>query len=352
MVLLGSAALAGAAPEAEPAAPGGAPAGEGSKARRWVWKDGRWVQEAAATASEDPAAPAEKAEPAPAAEPPKEKKPLATMAPEEVLELPVFKRFDISWEKGETLLEDVKDKTYDYDEAAFYWLVAQVHKLPAALFKPDAETVPYEQLLATPTAYRGKPVTVRGLYAAVTPWRVPVIALAKEIPYLYTCHIKEHPGGAARPIATVVVLEDPMLRFQQGDEVRVKGYFYKVRLYADAEETERLAPMLVARGLEPDTGEGGPARLIRPPGAGQAWLPLALALLITLLIAFYFVRRLGRPKSDADRARLPHRIRLRRPDRPFPLEDAGPGGPESRPEQAGVPGHQPDGGPGGPEGKT
>jgi hypothetical protein len=295
------------------------------------------------------AAPAAEAVPAATPAPPQ---PLAEMTREEVLELPIFKRFDIPWEKGEALLGDVKDKTYDYDEAAFYWLVAQVRQLPAPLFRPDDEDTPYEQLLATPSSYRGKPVTVRGLYAAVTPWRVPVLALAKEVPYLYTCHLKEPPGRPAQPIATVVVLEDPMRRFRRGDEVRVKGYFYKVRLYADAEGTERLAPMLVGRGLEPDTGGERPDRLIAEPGGGQAWLPLAAALLVILIVAFYLVRRLGRPKRDADHTRLPHRIRLRRPDRPFPAEDGGPGGPQGGQEPTSIPGHQPDGGAGGPEGKA
>jgi len=253
------------------------------------------------------------------------KKPLSAMTEEEILKLPPFHRFDIPWDEGVKLLDDVKDKTYDYDEAAFYWLVAQVAKMPDADFTPDEEAVPYDILLAVPSSYRGKLVTIRGVYVNVTPWRVPVIALSKDVPYLYTCNIKQLPLRDTSLIATVVVLDDPMLRFERGDEVEVKGYFYKVRAYADEAGTERLAPMLVAKRLEPGAGITLSGRGMVGPSSRQVFLALIIGLTIVLFIAFILVRRIGRSKTDAKSGRLPHRIRLRRPDQPPPFAEGGAG---------------------------
>ena len=294
--------------------------------------------------------PAERAE---APEPPEEK-PAGEKAtpkeltPEEIRELPILKRFeipaDVPIEKIDTILGDVKDETFGYDEPAFYTLVSVVSKLPADLMKPDEETVPYSQLLSTPSSFRGKPVTLRGVYMTVAPWRVPVVAIAKDIPRLFTCTIREKPMEQARPVATVVVLEDPMLDFKAFDEVRVKGYFYKVRKY-EGSKGVGYAPMLVAQRLEPDVG--GPRPFEGPaPGSTMfslgAYAPLAAFMgggLIILFIVFFYVKRMGRSATDAKRKRLPHRIHLRRPDQPGPLEDRGPGGEGGGQGGEGGPGH-------------
>ena len=259
--------------------------------------------------------------------------------PEESRGLPVLKRYEIPWEKGEALLGDVKDETFGYDEAAFYWMVSVVNKLPAERMKPDEEGVAYMQLLSTPSSYRGKPVTIRGVYASVTPWDVPVLALQKDIPKLYTCYLKEHPAGEAEPFATVVTLEDPRLDFRPTDDVAVKGYFYKVRKYEDQEGTVHRGPMLVAQRLEHDVPGAQPAG--KPFGTLGPYGPMLVifgAILLILIIAFLFVRRIGRPANYATRGRLPRRIRLRRPDRPGPFGPGGPGGETSGPDSPRRPG--------------
>ena len=269
------------------------------------------------------------------------------LTPEEIRELPILKRFevplDVPLEKADAILGDVKDETFGYDESAFYWLVSVVSKLPADLMKPDEETVPYSQLLSTPSSFRGKPVTLRGVYMTVAPWRVPVVAIAKDIPRLFTCTVREPPMEQERPVATVVVLEDPMPDFKAFDEVRVKGYFYKVRKY-EGSKGVGYAPMLVAQRLEPDVGGaspfGGPS-----PGSSMfslgSYAPLAFmgGGLIVLFIVFFYLKRMGRSTTDANRKRLPHRIRLRRPDQPGPLEDRGPGGEGGGQGPQGGPGH-------------
>ena len=256
--------------------------------------------------------------------------------PAELREPPILRRFDVpldvSIEYAERLLGDVRDETFGYDESAFYWLASVVSRLPADLMGPDEETTPYEQLLATPSAFRGKPVTITGVYATVSPWNVPVEALAKNLPRLYTVNLKEPPGGPASLIATVVVVDDPRTAFLPGDAVKVKGYFYKVRQYQDFEGMIRVAPMLVARRLEADAGRAsrlagpaadGPLMSLGPYGSVAVFMAAAL---IILIVALVYVRRMGRRSSDANRPVLPHRIRLHRPDRPGPAAPGRPGG--------------------------
>jgi hypothetical protein len=309
------------------------------------------VAPAPAARAEAPTAtpPAERAE-APA---PPEEKPAGEetgpkkLTPEEIRELPILKRFeipaDVPIEKIDTILGDVKDETFGYDEPAFYTLISVVSKLPADLMKPDEETVPYSQLLSTPSSFRGKPVTLRGVYMTVAPWRVPVVAIAKDIPRLFTCTIREKPMEQERPVATVVVLEDPMPDFKAFDAVRVKGYFYKVRKY-EGSKGVGYAPMLIAQRLEPDVGGARPFGSLVPGGpmfSLGSYTPLAFmgGGLIVLFIVFFYLKRMGRSATDANRKRLPHRIRLRRPDQPGPFEDRGPGGEGGGQGPQGGPGH-------------
>ncbi len=248
-------------------------------------------------------------------------KPLSQMTREEIFELPVFKRYDIPWEKGEALLGDVKDNTFDYDEAAFYWLVAQVAKLPAEAMAPDEETTDYKTLMALPSSFRGKPVTLEGVYMQVAPIRTPVLALYKEVPRFWEVTLRKPPLDQVLPVATVIVTENPMTTIERFDEVRVKGYFYKVRRYLGT-KGEGLAPMLIAQRLEL---AGGPSPMMAPTVEAPGGLLLAVggAVLILMLVVFFYVRRLGRPKAHAANRRPGHRIRLRRPGEPFPAEDAG-----------------------------
>jgi hypothetical protein len=258
------------------------------------------------------------------------------LTPEEIKELPVFSRYDTAtWDKmlqkGQALLGDVKDNTFDYNEEAFYWLLHLVSHLKPELLKPDDECVPYPSLVALPSSFRGQPVTISGVYLAREKHWVPVLALAKDVPYLYACTIKEHPADQLRPVATVITSEDPTLYLHVGDDVRVKGYFYKVRAY-QGPKGEGFAPMIIAQRLEPEEGPApgsGLAGDAGRPGGGpfsDPYLVMMIAVVIILMIAFVAVRmQLRKPKPHAPRERpnQGHRFRLRRPDR---IEPPGPGG--------------------------
>jgi len=275
----------------------------------------------------------EKAEPTPKKTPPG--KPIGDgqreMTLDEIRDLPILKRLDLPFEKGEAWLSDVKDRTFDYDESALWWLVHLVAKLPEDAFQPDEMVTGYPQLMATPSAHRGKPVTIRGAYMTVTPFTTPVLALRKDIPTLYECNLRELPLTEERPVATVIVIEDPMDYLEVYDTVRVKGYFYKVRRYKGV-KGEGFAPMLVARRL--DLEERGEADLQSGPGLSkdQILLGFMIGLVVLLGVAFLWMRHRNKAKVHAASTRPIHRFRLRRPDRVEPAADVGDGGEGGRPQ--------------------
>ena len=253
------------------------------------------------------------------------------MTLDEIRDLPILKRLDLPFEKGEAWLSDVKDRTFDYDESALWWLVHLVAKLPEGAFQPDEMVTGYPQLMATPSAHRGKPVTIRGAYMTVTPFTTPVLALRKDIPTLYECNLRELPLTEERPVATVIVIEDPMDYLEVYDTVRVKGYFYKVRRYKGV-KGEGFAPMLVARRLELE--ERGEADLQSGPGLSkdQILLGFMIGLVVLLGVAFLWMRHRNKARYHAASARPIHRFRLRRPDRVEPAADVGDGGEGGRPQ--------------------
>jgi len=298
---------------------------------------------AAASAEENPpAAPAPQGEAKPPETPPAEAKPPKPSArrfltEEEVRQLPVFTRLDDAslqeiLKKGKTLLGDVKDNTFDYDEEAFYWLLHLVSRLNPELLKPDAEELPFSALLETPSLYRGEPVTLRGVYRSYEKHRVPSIALQKDIPAIYPCVISA--TDQPQILATVIVIEDPSSYLRVDDDVVVKGYFYKVRQYQSIGGEKRSGPMIVAQRLVPvdQTGAAeGPAAGDRPRGGvfADPGLMIGVGVIAVLLGAFITLRLIIRkPKQDGTDPRKPkvHKFRLRRPDRIEPPAGGGPGG--------------------------
>ncbi len=254
------------------------------------------------------------------------------MTLDDIKDLPVIKRLDIPFEKGEALLGDVKDETFGYGESAFYWLVDKVAGMPVEAFKPSGDPLPYSALLSLPSGYRGQPVTLRGVYMTVTPFRTPILAARRDVPVLYECIIREHPIEQQRPIATVVVIDDPMTYLKAEDHVAVKGYFYKVRAYKGT-KGESTCPMLVARRLELDEGQVGTG--LRPvPANANVWSPAYImgGLIVIMGAAFLWIRQRTKAKVNAADPRPVHRFRLRRPDRLEPPAVPGPGGEGGQPK--------------------
>jgi len=254
------------------------------------------------------------------------------MTLDEIRDLPVLKRLDLPFEKGEQWLSDVKDYTYHYDESALWWLVHLVAKLPPEAFKPDETPTGHLELLAMPSAHRGKPVTIRGAYVSASWLTTPVLALRKDIPMLYVCNIRGLPANEKRPFATVLVIEDPTTYLEKYDTVRVKGYFYKIRRYEDSQGNRHDGPMLVARRL--DLEERSPDSLYAGPGMSKDQILLAfmIALVVMLGLVFLWLRHRTKVRFHAASTHPIHRFRLRRPDRVEPPADAGDGGEGREPQ--------------------
>jgi len=267
------------------------------------------------------------------------------LTPEEIRQLPIFTRYDdATWQqmlaRGKALLSDVKDNTFDYDEEAFYWMVSHVNKLPADLLTPDEKCLPFGALLAMPSGYRGEPVTLCGAYLQMEQFQVPVLALRKDVPYFYACTIRELPLDTERPVATVIVLEDPTLYLHRGDNIRVKGYFYKIRAYKGSKGTG-FAPMIAAQRLEPLEGPAPGTGLLQDRGAmggtfQDPYVMLMMFAVVALIVVFFFIRfRLrGKAKAHAtsERAVPIHKFRLHRPNRIEPPAPGGPGGESGGPK--------------------
>lgn len=285
----------------------------------------------------------------PAGKTPKAEKPAAPprkLTDEEIRELPILKRYEMPTEKFEAYLGDVKDHTFGYDEPAFYAIMAFINKLPPKLLVPaaDDEDTPYSQLLAMPSSYRGQPVTIRGAYMLVTPWHVPVAALGKDVPRLFTVTLRELPLEKPMPVATVMVMEDPMTYLTVEDEVRVKGYFYKIRDY-EGTKGKGEAPMILARRLEPVGGDttgyirGSRSTATLGQLISDPLFDLMVVAVVVMIVVFVYVRFRFRPvKKTYGKNKYPfpvHRFRLRRDDRHGPPGPTGAGSPDPSPKPQG-----------------
>ncbi len=253
---------------------------------------------------------------------------------EDIKDLPPLKRYELPLEKGEALLADVQDNTFGYDESAFWWLVHLVHTLPDKAFDPGEVTSGFSQLLAMPSSYRGKPITIKGAYGSCSPFRTPILAVRKDVPTLYECNIVELPLEERRPVATVIVLENPMQDLRVYDTVKVRGYFYKVRRYEKQAGGESLAPMLVAKRLVPvGPGTGGekPSSTV-DMGTTNILLVLMIAAVLALGVVYVFLRYKTKATPHAADPGTGHRFNLRRPDRSQPAGGGGPASESDRPQ--------------------
>jgi len=224
-------------------------------------------------------------------------------------DLPILKRYDIDWKHGETLLQDVRDHApppdtstpwkdvYEFDEAALYWLIRTVAKLPRAAFKPGppADDVDYDELLSMPQSFRGVPVTVSGQVGGSAKWEVPRPALA-GFDHFYKVELYKRTAGNLANVCTVFVFDNPG-PLLPGTTVRAKGYFYRIRDYEtnhyNPDLGENVAyryscPIVVARYLE----EVEPAKVATRDARADVLLVTTVAAFIALAaMAFFFLRR-------------------------------------------------------------
>lgn len=289
-------------------------------------------QEVAPTAAPDPSA--EPATPAPAEKPPvvapdadqgqAPKLPHADYDPGKIMpapppwprgqDLPILKRYDIDWTKADTLLTDVRDHVFDFedaavdhDAAALYYLLRVAAILPTDAFKPapPEQEVRHEDLLAMPRSYRGVPVTVSGVVSKVSDFGIPrpeAVGLSK----FWVVDLFQEIKGPIAPVFTVVLASDPGA-LAQGDRIRVKGYFFKIRDYDSPEhnwETRTTsvytyqAPMIVGRDFQMM-----PRQIMGQGTSTKAGLLGAgiLGLVVLAVMALLLIRRLRARQAELRR---------------------------------------------------
>lgn len=217
----------------------------------------------------------------------------------QVAELPVLKKTEIDWQKAEAHLSDVKDGTYGIIESGSLWLLKLARDLPKELFAPDPqdEEVSYRNLMEGPVLYRGKPVTVSGTVGRVSDFKPVEMEGLAGVETMWVIEIFQPSKGQQSWVCTLLISEDPGDLKIGHSEVRMKGYFYKVRSYEVEDQAEDIwihqCPVVVGRYVEVVTkpAEATPAESL--PGSRETMLIAAtvVGLLVLMIIVLLFIRR-------------------------------------------------------------
>ncbi len=212
---------------------------------------------------------------------------------------PVLVEPDIDLEKIDTLLKDVQDGTYTFDEPALYSLVKVCYALSRKAFQPDGpdEEVSFGQLLAMPGGFRGKAVTVSGRVGGVARWEAPHPEVT-GVDHFWKIEMFRPARGNVAEVATLLVVENPG-SLGQGDDIRAKAYFYKIRKYEkehyDPDSGEGQVyiyncPLLIGRHAK--VVDAGGETEVADPKVALFEVAIAAAMVVLVAIVFFFVRRL------------------------------------------------------------
>lgn len=216
-------------------------------------------------------------------------------------DLPILKRYDIDWRKGNTLFEDVRDGNYEFegsvtDAAAFYWLLNVVAKLPRKAFRPDppGEETSFKRLLELPNAYRGVPVTIEGALASVTEAEFPRSDVAGREKFWIIDLYEPRKRGSEAEFHTLIVL-DPPGPLKTTTKIRAKGYFFKIRAYdspgVDEYGDEKVytyqCPVLIGRYAEEVKG----GTLVQDNQSDMLLLLTVVGFGALAAMVFFFLRR-------------------------------------------------------------
>jgi len=225
---------------------------------------------------------------------------------EAAAELPSLKKVEIDWKRAEAHLSDVKDGTYGIIESGSLWLLKQARDLPKELFAPDPkdQEVSYRKLMEGPVLYRGKPVTVSGTVGRVSDFPVDMEGLP-SVDTMWVIEIFKPVKGQQSWVCTLLVSEDPGDLKLAHSEVRMKGYFYKVRSYEVEDKEEDVwihkCPVVVGRYVEVVKKPAEPTPSGSPGSSGTTLLvATAVGLVVLMLIVLVFVRRLVSRRDQYD----------------------------------------------------
>ncbi len=212
--------------------------------------------------------------------------------------LPALRKYEIDLEKGQLLLNDVRDGTSSFDESPFFWVLNVCKKLPAELFEPEPEEreVAWRRLWQTPDLYRGWPITLSGRVGSVYEWELPH-AGAVGLERVWIVELFKHmEGSRLMDVCTLVLTEDPG-DLEKHTEIRARGYFFKVRSYEVSHDNDvwrYFSPVVIGKMLVLDEPAPPPA-----PDSSALGAVTVVALIIFALILLVFIRRVMTTRGAA-----------------------------------------------------
>ncbi|MBN2582092.1 MAG: hypothetical protein JXL80_03420 [Planctomycetes bacterium] len=223
--------------------------------------------------------------------------------------LPNLIKTDIDLSKAEAILSDVKDGEYGVIEAGSLWLLKQASEMEIARFDPDPpdQEVSFRKLMEAPMLYRGKAVTVSGRVGSVGEFPVEMEQLP-SVKKLWKIEIYKPTRGQHAWVCTLMVSEDPGPLKPKQTDVRMKGYFYKLRSYEfeepnDPEQTVWIqqCPIVVGRYVQvvdQAPKEAPSAGGLMNTKASVMLLSSVIAGILLLLILLLFVKRFIARRQD------------------------------------------------------
>lgn len=166
---------------------------------------------------------------------------------------------------------------------AYYAVLAKAAKVPPRKLRRIARNdVSYTMLMDSPDEYRGAVVSLEGRLGSLK--RLPGTRRELGLGTLYEAWIVT-PASARDPYRVVISeLPDglvPQDLYETPPHVRAVGYFFKVQNYAVNEQRDHLAPLLLAKRIEPV-----PAEELQSPGLGIAPWVIGAALALGAVLAF------------------------------------------------------------------
>ncbi len=197
----------------------------------------------------------------------------------------------MNFEDGRRLLEDVEDHVFSFDDPAFYWFCRWVREdgdSAAYIASPQDEPVDWRFLMERPSDYRGELVTIEGKLLRREAFEVPN---REGVGRLTQCDLTD---VGTRAVCTAILTEGSA-QAPIGSQVRVRGYFIKIRSFKTTAGDTGIGPLIVTRDLERFAAPGGPPDSSDRMTLMYKWLIGAIGVLGLLWVA---TRRMSRLRSQ------------------------------------------------------
>lgn len=216
-------------------------------------------------------------------------------------------------DRERTILDDVLDGDGQVDANGLYVLLRRAEMLPEGrqpLTEADRPNV--KNLWAGPAPYRGRLVRVEGRFVKTDDWSDQVTATQWwGTRGVWMVHIQELSTGEYRAMI-VMLTRRPPVGLRPGRRLQFAGLFYKLVTLPESKETGDPSktheyPVIVASAVYAGGGETG---TIIPQEA-----LLMFGVIVLLLVAFMFLRRLANRRREGAASRY----------RPRRYDPAGPG---------------------------